>query len=97
MKAKNKILKRAILTAVILVLSLIGINNVSLAYGVWQGNETSGRPQEGVYSPVGQLPQILRNRQFSGNADTQFPYGEWTTNISAGTVYCGNFGVAVRF
>ena len=97
MKNRNKILKRAILTAVIVLLSLIGANNVSLAYGVWQGNETSGRPQEGVYSPVGQLPQILRNRQFSGNADTQFPYGEWTTNISSGTVYCGNFGVAVRF
>ena len=58
--AKNKLFKRIILIASILILSLVGFCNISFAgvVGVWIGNENSGRPQTGVLSAVGQLPQI---------------------------------------
>ena len=100
MKKKEKIsksLKIAIITAFMLVMSILFINNVSWAYGVWQGDENGGMPQRGGTSPTGLMPQILKTRQFTGSADTQFPYTEWTTNISAGTVFCANSGTAVRF
>ena len=97
---KNKTLKKCLITtiatATISIATLFSLSNVSLAYGTWQGNATSGMPSLS-YSPSGLFPQILKQRTFSGNADSQFPYEAWTTNMSTGTVYCNDAGKAVRF
>lgn len=96
----SKSLTKAIITILVTIIGILSINNVSLAYGTWQGDENGGMPQnpEGNrLSITGLLPQILKQRQFTGDADTEFPYEEWKTDISTGTVYCANSGTAVRF
>lgn len=93
----NKSFTKVIITILVLIIGILSINNVSLAYGTWQGDENGGMPENGGRSETGLLPQILKHRQFTGEADTEFPYDEWTTNISTGTVYCANSGTAVRF
>ena len=97
---KNKTLKKCLITtiatAAISITAFFTTSNVSLAYGTWQGNATSGMPQLS-YSDSGLFPQILKQRVFTGNADNQFPYEAWTTNMSTGTVYCNDAGKAVRF
>ena len=97
---KNKTLKKCLITtiatAAISITAFFTTSNVSLAYGTWQGNETSGMPQLS-YSDSGLFPQILKQRKFTGDADNQFPYEAWTTNMSTRTVYCNDAGKAVRF
>lgn len=97
---KNKTLKKCLITtiatAVISITAFFTTSNVSLAYGTWQGNATSGMPQLS-YSDSGLFPQILKQRAFTGNADNQFPYEAWTTDMSTGTVYCNDAGKAVRY
>ena len=97
---KNKTLKKCLITtiatATISLTALLSASNVSLAYGTWQGNENSGMPSLS-FSPSGLFPQILKQRTFSGDADNQFPYQAWTTEMSTGTVYCNDAGKAVRF
>lgn len=97
---KNKTLKKCLITtiatATISLTALFSASNVSLAYGTWQGNENSGMPSLSV-SPSGLFPQILKQRMFTGDADNQFPYQAWTTEMSTGTVYCNDAGKAVRF
>ena len=97
---KNKTLKKCLITtiatAAISITAFFTTSNVSLAYGTWQGNATSGMPQLS-YSDSGLFPQILKQRAFSGNADNQFPYEAWTTDMSTGTVYCNDAGKAVRY
>ena len=97
---KNKTLKKCLITtiatAAISITAFFTTSNVSLAYGTWQGNATSGMPQLS-YSDSGLFPQILKQRKFTGDADNQFPYEAWTTNMSTGTVYCNDAGKAVRF
>lgn len=97
---KNKTLKKCLITtiatATISLAALFSASNVSLAYGTWQGNENSGMPSLS-FSPSGLFPQILKQRTFTGDADNQFPYKAWTTEMSTGTVYCNDAGKAVRF
>ena len=97
---KNKTLKKCLITtiatATISLTALFSASNVSLAYGTWQGNENSGMPSLS-FSPSGLFPQILKQRTFTGDADNQFPYEAWTTEMSTGTVYCNDAGKAVRF
>lgn len=94
----RKIYKLFITTIIIIIIGALYTENEALAYGTWQGNATSGMPQQGQYSPTGGLlPQILQNRTFSGDADTEFPYGPWSTSVSSGTVYCADSGKALRF
>lgn len=97
---KNKTLKKCLITTIatvaISLTALFSTSNVSLAYGTWQGNENSGMPSLS-FSPSGLFPQILKKRTFSGDADNQFPYEAWTTNMSTGTVYCNDAGKTVRF
>ena len=97
---KNKTLKKCLITtiatATISLAALFSASNVSLAYGTWQGNENSGMPSLS-FSPSGLFPQILKQRTFTGDADNQFPYQSWTTEMSTGTVYCNDAGKAVRF
>ena len=97
---KNKTLKKCLITtiatATISLAALFSTSNVSLAYGTWQGNENSGMPSLS-FSPSGLFPQILKQRTFTGDADNQFPYEAWTTEMSTGTVYCNDAGKAVRF
>ena len=97
---KNKTLKKCLITtiatAAISITAFFTTSNVSLAYGTWQGNATSGMPQLS-YSDSGLFPQILKQRTFTGNADNQFPYEAWTTDMSTGTVYCNDAGKAVRY
>ena len=97
---KNKTLKKCLITtiatAAISITAFFTTSNVSLAYGTWQGNVTSGMPQLS-YSDSGLFPQILKQRAFTGNADNQFPYEAWTTDMSTGTVYCNDAGKAVRY
>ena len=97
-------MKTLIVTTILTVIMLISLNNVSyatavdnsLVYGKWNGNATSGMP-ELFYSKSGLFPQILQKRTFTGNADTQFPYQAWTTDMSTGTVYCNDAGATVRY
>ena len=97
---KNKTLKKCLITTIatvaISLTALFSTGNVSLAYGTWQGNENSGMPSLS-FSPSGLFPQILKQRTFTGDADNQFPYQSWTTEMSTGTVYCNDAGKAVRF
>lgn len=97
---KNKTLKKCLITTIatvaISLTALFSTSNVSLAYGTWQGNENSGMPSLS-FSPSGLFPQILKQRTFTGDADNQFPYQSWTTEMSTGTVYCNDAGKAVRF
>ena len=97
-------MKTLIVTTILTVIMLISLSNVSyatavdnsLVYGKWNGNATSGMP-ELFYSKSGLFPQILQKRTFTGNADTQFPYQAWTTDMSTGTVYCNDAGATVRY
>ena len=88
---KNKTLKKCLITTIatvaISLTALFSTSNVSLAYGIWQGTASSGMPSLS-YSASGLFPQILKQRTFTGDADNQFPYEAWTTNMSTGTVYC---------
>ena len=97
---KNKTLKKCLITTIatvaISLTALFSTSNVSLAYGIWQGTASSGMPSLS-YSASGLFPQILKQRTFTGDADNQFPYEAWTTNMSTGTVYCNDAGKAVRF
>ena len=97
---KNKTLKKCLITTIatvaISLTALFSTGDVSLAYGTWQGNENSGMPSLS-FSPSGLFPQILKQRTFTGDADNQFPYQSWTTEMSTGTVYCNDAGKAVRF
>lgn len=94
-KSSNKYFIQ-IIALIVIVFALTIIANKSYAYGTWKGTATEGMPSR-VLSETGLLPQILKQRVFTGNADIQFPYTSWTTNISAGTVFCANNGTAVRF
>lgn len=67
------------------------------SYPYWDGNENGGMPRCQLTPPTGLFPQLLNERQFSGKADTEFPYEEWTTDISTGVVYCANQGTILRF
>ena len=97
-KYLKKLNKMFIITGFIWIISLFFAHNTVLAYGTWQGDETSGMPQKGQYSPEGGLlPQILKEKTFSGDADTEFPYTPWSTDVSAGTVYCADYGSAIRY
>ena len=97
-KYLKKLNKMLIITGFIWIISLFFAHNTVLAYGTWQGDETSGMPQKGQYSPKGGLlPQILKEKTFSGDADTEFPYTPWSTDVSAGTVYCADSGSAIRY
>lgn len=97
-------MKTLIVTTILTVIMLISLSNVSyatavdnsLVYGKWNGNATSGMP-ELFYSKSGLFPQILQKRTFTGNADTQFQYQAWTTDMSTGTVYCNDAGATVRY
>lgn len=97
---KNKTLKKCLITTIattaISIATLLALGSTSFAYGTWQGNATSGMPSLS-YSASGLFPQILKQRTFTGDADNQFPYQAWTTNMSTGTVYCNDAGKAVRF
>ena len=42
-----------IITGFIWIIRLFFAHNTVLAYGTWQGDETSGMPQKGQYSPKG--------------------------------------------
>ena len=97
-KYLKKLNKMLIITGFIWIISLFFAHNTVLAYGTWQGDETSGMPQKGQYSPKGGLlPQILKEKTFSGDADTEFPYTPWSTDVSAGTVYCADSGSTIRY
>ena len=67
---KNKTLKKCLITtiatAAISITAFFTTSSVSLAYGTWQGNATSGMPQLS-YSDSGLFPQILKQRTFTGN------------------------------
>lgn len=97
---KNKTLKKCLITTIattaISIVTLLTSSNTAFAYGTWQGNATSGMPSLS-YSASGLFPQILKQRKFTGDADNQFPYEAWTTDMSTGTVYCNDAGKAVRF
>lgn len=95
-KTLRKCLITAITTTAISIATLFAMSNTSLAYGTWQGNATSGMPSLS-FSDSGLFPQILSQRKFTGDADNQFPYEAWTTEMSTGTVYCNDAGKAVRF
>lgn len=106
----KKILKKSVIailiTFAILLLGTIFCKNISLGfdtpsysflYGQWNGDETHGMPSLS-FSPAGWLfPQILQEKTFSGEPDTQFPYEEWTIDIGPGTIYCADWGTIVRF
>ena len=55
-------------------------------------------PQKKVLSGYGSLlPNIKKNRTFSGDADTKFPYTSWSTDISGTTMYGADYNKTVRF
>lgn len=78
----KKIIKTAGIILVVLVLTLFFAEKKTFAYGTWQGNTSSGMPQKGAFSDSGSLlPNILQKRTFSGDADTEFPYTNWSTEV----------------
>lgn len=66
-------------------------------YPRWGGDENGGMPSSLATPPTGLFPQLLSERVFRGEPDTQYPYEEWSTNISTGVVYCANQGTILRF
>ena len=74
---KNKTLKKCLITtiatAAISITAFFTTSNVSLAYGTWQGNATSGMPQLS-YSDSGLFPQILKQRAFTFDSKLEYPY-----------------------
>lgn len=48
-KYLKKLNKMLIITGFIWIISLFFAHNTVLAYGTWQGDETSGMPQKGQY------------------------------------------------
>ena len=94
----KKIAKIAVIILIVSALSLFFTQGKALAYGTWQGNESSGMPQKKVLSSNGSLlPNIKKNRTFSGDADTKFPYKSWTTEVSGTTMYGADYNKTVRF
>ena len=95
----KKYFKSIIITAAFIVASLaIGCQPSNATdYPYWAGSETGGMPSNGTTDPTGLFPQLLNVRQFYGSADTEFPYEDWTIDVSAGVVYCANQGTILRF
>lgn len=94
----KKIAKIAVIILIVSALSLFFTQAKALAYGTWQGSESSGMPQKKVLSSNGSLlPNIKKNRTFSGDADTKFPYKSWTTEVSGTTMYGADYNKTVRF
>ena len=94
----KKIAKIAVIILIVSALSLFFTQGKALAYGTWQGSESSGMPQKKVLSSNGSLlPNIKKNRTFSGDADTKFPYKSWTTEVSGTTMYGADYNKTVRF
>ena len=96
-KIKKNITKAILITLTvlaILIVEMIFINKGTFAYGTW--NSSTNMPSLS-FSDTGLFPQILKNVTYSGDADTQFPYEQWTTTMSTGTVYCADQGAAVRY
>ena len=90
--------KIAVIILIVSALSLFFTQGKALAYGTWQGSESSGMPQKKVLSGYGSLlPNIKKNRTFSGDADTEFPYKSWTTEVSGTTMYGADYNKTVRF
>ena len=94
----KKIIKTASIILIVLVLTLFFAEKKVFAYGTWQGNTSSGMPQKGAFSDSGSLlPNILQKRTFSGDADTEFPYTNWSTEVSGSTMYGADSNKSVRF
>lgn len=94
----KKIIKVASIILVVLVLTLFFAEKKTFAYGTWQGNTSSGMPQKGAFSDSGSLlPNILQKRTFSGDSDTEFPYTNWSTEVSGSTMYGADSNKSVRF
>ena len=94
----KKIIKIAVIILIVSVLSLFFAEKKVFAYGAWQGNSTSGMPQKGAYAEKGSLlPNVLQKRTFSGDADTDFPYASWSTEVSGTTMYGADSNTSVRF
>ena len=94
----KKIIKTASIILVVLVLTLFFAEKKIFAYGTWQGNNSSGMPQKGAFSDSGSLlPNILQKRTFSGDADTEFPYKNWSTEVGGSTMYGADSNKSVRF
>lgn len=100
MKIKNnrqKFHKKIIVFAIIMLATLL-VNNVARAeYGRWNGDENGGMVSQGIYSLTGLLPQIWKDKEYVGKADTEYPYEEWRIDLTPGTVYCDNYGSLIRF
>lgn len=100
MKIKNKSQKlyQKVAVFIIAMLATLLVNNVArAAYGQWNGDENGGMVQKGVYSETGLLPQIWKDKEFVGKADTEYPYEEWRIDLTPGTVYCDDYGALIRF
>ncbi len=83
-----------------IILGIVFINTISNAsdkYGRWGGNEEQGMPSPSVLSETGLLPQIYKDKEYTGKADITYPYGEWKIDISRGTVYCDDSGTMIRY
>ena len=93
----KKIIKTAGIILVVLVLTLFFAEKKVFAYGTWQGNTSSGMPQKGASSASGLLPNVYQNRTFSGDADTEFPYTNWDTEVDGSTMYGADSNKSVRF
>lgn len=100
MKIKNKSQKlhQKIAIFIIAMLATLLVNNVARAeYGHWQGDENGGMVEKGIYSDTGLLPQIWKDKEYVGKADTEYPYEEWRIDLTPGTVYCDDYGALIRF
>lgn len=100
MKTKNKSQKlyQKVAVFIIAMLATLLVNNVARAeYGHWQGDENGGMVEKGIYSDTGLLPQIWKDKEYVGKADTEYPYEEWRIDITPGTVYCDDYGALIRF
>ena len=93
----KKIIKTAGIILVVLALMLFFAEKKTFAYGTWQGNTSSGMPQKGASSASGLLPNVYQNRTFSGDADTEFPYTNWDTEVDGSTMYGADSNKSVRF
>ncbi|PWM81223.1 MAG: hypothetical protein DBY41_04225 [Clostridium sp.] len=94
----KKTIKIAVFILIISALSLFFAPNKVFAYGTWQGSSSSGMPQKNSFSESGSLlPNVLQKRTFSGDADTKFPYTNWSTEISGTTMYGADSNKSVRF
>ena len=93
----KKIIKTAGIILAVLVLTLFFAEKKVFAYGTWQGNTSSGMPQKGASSASGLLPNVYQNRTFSGDADTEFLYTNWDTEVDGSTMYGADSNKSVRF